>query len=213
MKVLFDTDVRIDAQKQLKKPYVCCLNTIAHLCKEGRIQPFVTEESEVEEWRGKCFPRSQMNLLEGLTFELAHSPIRRSKWGLDVDQLQGPTNEAAKKDKRERNKHLIQYCQNWLLTPSAERMEQFILNMRKNPEVHLSEFEEKCLRNAQLFKSICKYLDTVHYPDALHLWTAEENGLDVFLTNDGKFKRAMASIRIPLLCRIMSPSDLVALFV
>jgi hypothetical protein len=50
-----------------------------------------------------------------------------------------------------------------------------------------------------------------HYRDALHLWTAEVNGLDYFLTADKTFINVMTKTsRVPLPTRPISPSDLLA---
>lgn len=103
MKFLIDTDVRIDAQKNPKEPYLSSLKTIAQLCKESKIQPFLTEESEAEELRGMRIAVRHGDLFQEVRFELAQSPLRRSKWGLSLEQHFGPETDAAKKDKRERN--------------------------------------------------------------------------------------------------------------
>lgn len=102
---------------------------------------------------------------------------------------------------------MIAYCKCFLLTPSKNRTEKFITGMKKNPRFSLSPFEEKCLRNADVFKKICRGISENHYPDALHLWTAEENGLDAFLTTDRKFRNVMAHQKIDLHCQVVLPSD------
>jgi predicted nucleic acid-binding protein len=82
--------------------------------------------------------------------------------------------------------------------------------MKSNP-LGLSTFEEKCLRRAHVFKAICQGIDRAHYPDALHLWTAEENNLDVFLTTDRRFRNVIDRQNIELHCHIMFPNELICL--
>lgn len=96
-----------------------------------------------------------------------------------------------------------------LLGLSAAGIEKYISDMRKNPVRSLSVFEEKCLRNLTIFREICHGIDEKHYPDVLHFWTAEENGMDVFLTMDRKFRNVMARQKVKLNCRIMFPSELI----
>ena len=172
-----------------------CLGKIAELCRRKKLLPYITEELESEEFRALKFPSpNHDDLFEGIQFKKAQCPIVRSKWGLSAKQYT---------DKND----VIAYCKCFFLTPSKERTEKFIAGMKENPRFSLSEFEERCLRNSDVFRNICRGISENHYPDALHLWTAEENGLDVFLTMDKKFKNVMARQKIGLHCRVMLPSD------
>jgi hypothetical protein len=172
-----------------------CLPAIAKFAHEGIIKAFRTGELMAEDRVGK-FPSSYIDLFAGVKFEKALAPLERSKWGLSIEQYH---------DKEQ----VITYCLSFFLTPSQERIERFISEMRANPRFSLSTFEEKCLRRAQVFKDMCYGIDKKHYPDALHLWTAEENNLDVFLTIEKRFRNVMHRQKIKLNCRIMFPSELV----
>jgi hypothetical protein len=55
-------------------------------------------------------------------------------------------------------------------------------------------------------------MDRAHYPDAVHLWTAEENGMDVFLTDGRKFLNVIRRQKVDLHCKALLPSKLVAHF-
>lgn len=229
MKVLFDHSVRQDAiraehgvlqmQDELAgKPYsylqfhtrvrplrndwrqgeIDCLPIIAGHIQSGRILPFTTDELEAEAFRALKYPSLDFkDILEGVTFEHLKSPIDRSKWGLSLEQYTS-------------KKSVIEYCECFFLTPSSERMEIFIEGMRRNPRINLTEFEERCLRRQDIFKQICKGIDKTHYPDALHLWTAEENGIDVFLTIDKKFKNVIQHQKISMNCQVQFPSELLS---
>jgi len=172
-----------------------CLAAIADLCRQGKIVAYTTEELRAEQWRALKFP-SQVydDTFRELDFNLAQSPLERSKWGLDSDQY-------ASKDQ------VIAYCKCFLLSPTEARMEKFIAGMRKNPTFSLTDFEEKCLRNISLFKAICHGIAETHYPDALHLWTAEENQLDVFLTTDKKFQNVIKNQNVNLNCKVLLPRE------
>lgn len=215
MRVLFDTDVRIEAYTK-KSKHAGLLQSLATLCRKGMVEPYYTEESEVEEIRDRYWPRpyGHVDLFENVKFELAVPPFRRSKWGLDGEEQFGPFpvvdshGRKEKLPKRERNKYVIEFCQ-ILLGLSAERVESFIAGMRKNPVYHLSAFEEKSLRNIQTFRTICRHVDSVHFPDAFHLWTAEENELDVFLTFDTTFRNATKRNVDGLRCEIYTPQEFV----
>jgi hypothetical protein len=174
-----------------------CLPVIANFAQEGRIKALSSEELKAEN-RVPKFPSSEYNVFTDVKFEKALAPLARSKWGLSKEQYL---------DKED----IIKYCLSFFLSPSSERIEQFISGMRTNSRFSLSAFEEKCLRRTYVFKAICHGIDRMHYPDALHLWTAEENGLDVFLTMDRKFRNVLDRQNINLNCCLMFPSELVVL--
>jgi hypothetical protein len=173
-----------------------CLPTIANFARQGRIKAFTTLELMAED-RVAEFPCSDNNVFADIEFEKALSPFERSKWGLSIDQY-------LDKDQ------VIKYCECFFLTPTPERIDRFISGMKSNP-LGLSTFEEKCLRRAHVFKAICRSIDRTHYPDALHLWTAEENNLDVFLTTDRRFRNVIDRQNIELHCHIMFPNELICL--
>ncbi len=176
------------------------LPKIAELIRQGRVQAYTTNELYAEGFRVADFPSSRYtDIFEGSTFNILPAPFERSKWGLDSDQFR------SKED-------VIAFCEGFLLGASPERVERFIAGMRESPQVSLSQFEEKCLRRLHVFRAICYGINRVHYPDALHLWTAEENGVDVFLTHDKRFQNVIAHQRIELKCNVMLPSEFLVEF-
>ena len=145
------------------------------LVRQGRAQAYTTNELYAEGFRVQKFPSPRYtDIFDGCTFNTLPPPVERSKWGIGLDQFR------SKDD-------VIVYCECFFLSPSPERVEDFITGMRENPRFNLSRFEESCLRRFHVFRAICRGIDRTHYPDALHLWTAEENGMNVFLTHDKKF--------------------------
>lgn len=219
MKVLFDESVRIDGilgeysladvvfgretdfkaktkKTECQQKEIDCLDTIAGLCREKRIVPYTTDELHAEYFRGATFPsRNYKYVFKDINFEMAPCPIKRSKFGISLEQY------TVKKE-------VIHFC-SVLLRLSHAGIEKYISDMRKNPVRGLSPFEEKCLRNLNVYREICHGIDEKHYPDALHLWTAEENGMDVFLTMDKKFRNVMDRQKVNLNCSIMFPSELI----
>jgi hypothetical protein len=134
------------------------------------------------------------DIFEGCTFDTLPAPLERSKWGLGTDQYCN-------------KEHVIAYCESFFLTASPERVERFIAGMRENPTFSLSPFEEKCLRRSHVFRAITKGIARSHFPDALHLWTAEENGVSIFLVHDKKFRNVIARQKINLRCKVLFPSE------
>ncbi|HZK14733.1 MAG TPA: hypothetical protein VFC55_09440, partial [Desulfobaccales bacterium] len=64
------------------------------------------------------------------------------------------------------------------------------------------------IKSLNRFKELCCALDEKHYPDAFHLWTAEVNGLDFFLTADRKFINVMSKTsRSQLKTKPIAPVD------
>ena len=183
-----------------KQEEIDCLPKIAKLCRQLKITPYTTEELEGERFRALKFPPPNYDdLFKGIEFRMAKCPMVRSKWGISMEQY------IAKEDVKN-------YCKLFFLTSSPERTQKFITGMRNNSRKSLSDFEEKCLKRAHIFKKICFGINETHYPDALHLWTAEENRLDVFLSNDKKFRNVIDRQRVDLNCKMLFPSELVSCF-
>ena len=61
--------------------------TIAQLCKEGKVIPYRTEELEAEELRVLESGVPIDDLLAGINFHHAASPISRSETGLLIEQF------------------------------------------------------------------------------------------------------------------------------
>jgi hypothetical protein len=179
-----------------KQAEIESLPEVAKLIREGRIEAFTTDELYAEASPvDKLSPPEETDIFEGCIFNDLPAPLERSKWGLDLDHFCS-------------REEVIAYCECFFLTSSAQRTERFIAGMSENPRFRLSPFEEKCLRRSHVFRAICKGIDRSHYPDALHLWTAEENGMDAFLTHDRKFRNVIARQNVALHCKVIFPSHL-----
>lgn len=175
------------------------LPVIAELIHRGIVSPFTTHELKAEAYSVVEFPPVRRDdVFAGVEFAYLKSPLDRSKWGLSSAQYLD-------------RESVIKYCEYFFLSPSKDRLETFIDGMRHNPTYSLTKFEERCLRHVSTFRNICRNIDRAHYPDALHLWTAEENGIDVFLSVDKKFRNVMERQNVHLHCKILFPSELLSM--
>lgn len=72
------------------------------------------------------------------------------------------------------------------------------------------EFTRTNLSNLERFRQLCTAVGDEHYRDAFHLWTAETNNLDYFLTMDRRFINVLTqTAQIPLTTIPISPNNLV----
>jgi hypothetical protein len=162
---------------------------IAQLVSDSKVQLFTYTEIEHETLNGTLFPSSlATNSLAGIKIEHVPSAIERSK----VQQMTFDTFTL----KRTR----IDFYR-WLIG-----LRDYEDEVAK--KTGFSDFERKNFKSLDRFRDICSGLNEKHYPDAFHLWTAEVNDLDYFLTADKKFIKAITETsRIALITRPIAPSD------
>jgi hypothetical protein len=168
--------------------------SVAQLARDGKIHLFTYNELEIENLNGTFFPVSlAADCLAGVKINRVPAAIERSKF------QQMPLKEFAEKGTR------IEFCR-WLLSLDYREVV-------KRPAFRsmFSDVELRNLESLNRFKEICAGLSELHYPDALHLWTAEVNDLDFFLTTDKKFFRAITeTTRIVKTTQPIFPSDFLA---
>lgn len=98
---------------------------------------------------------------------------------------------------------VIKFCK-WLLNIDPNVLIEKVTQAKSFPSFLMAN-----LRNVKRFSELCKGLSEKQYPDAFHLWTAEVNGADFFLTIDKKFIHVMTETnRVDLPCPPLSPSQL-----
>jgi hypothetical protein len=170
------------------------LPTITRLAREGRVKLCHCAELIEESWGGDYLGAGGFvgDLFNGVPLHDVPEAVVRSHF----QQLDFA--EYVKKEK------VIQFCRDVLLGCSYDMFE-------KRPQFlsRFTDFERENLKRLDRFKQLCSALPENHYPDALHLWTAEVNGLDYFLTADKTFINVMTKTsRVPLPTRPISPSDL-----
>ena len=182
-----------DAEEQWLRSEFECLPTVAGLAREGRVRLcFYNELRHEASKRPGSFPRTPIgHLFYGVKFNEIDAAVERSYF-FQIDISEYVTTE-----------EMIKFCK-WLLVcdvgdplDSLESTGRFPTSLIQN------------LRNVGRYRTLCSGLGERQYPDAFHLWTAEVNGMDYFLTTDRKFIRAMTeSKRLRLPCEPISPSAL-----
>lgn len=176
-----------------KRSQIECLPTIGKIAREQRIALYTYSEIDFEGWKrsGSVFPGRLGNIFSGIHFHHVDSAIERSYL------FQSEISEHLK------NERVIDFCK-WLLTPNIENIVVKLAATKRYPEFFLQN-----LLKVQRFRKLCEGLSEKQYPDAFHLWSAEVNGMDSFLTTDGKFIRALTETkRLTLPCMPLSPSQL-----
>lgn len=169
-----------------------CLPTIARLAKDGTIECYIYNELRLESWlRPGSFPALPLGFLfNDVSFHDLDAAVERSYFFSNENFV----------DRSE----VIGFCK-FLLHPRIDTLINNAAVMNRLPV-----FQQANLRSIQRFRDLCKGLSEKRYPDAFHLWTAESNKLEFFLTTDRKFLRAMRETkRMALPCKPVSPDELV----
>jgi|SRR6266404_3291895 len=172
---------------------ISCLPTIARLAKAGTVDCYFSLELMFEENRGSGGMHGTFgDLFAGVKIKSCLPVVNRPRFRQNVDF-----------GEHLREEGLPEFCDFLLkLDPSLLRLHA--------PEFWnaLPAFEQQNLLQLERFKSFCRRLSKRHYSDAFHLWTAEANALDYFLTVDGKFVNAVRSIRdFNFRCKPISPEQ------
>jgi hypothetical protein len=161
------------------------IHTVGRLIREGTIKPFTYHELKFEKARHKPHVQ-EFNALRGCELAVCRSPIERSRFRATYD-FSAHLRKGGKKDKQ-RGLNDNTFSQigfiSWLISLSNGQVKDIL----KNSELlHLSEFEIESFESLSWFKALCrKFGGEENYPDAFHLWTAERNNLDYFLTLENK---------------------------
>lgn len=180
-----------------RKSQIECLPTLARLAREGRLTICSYNELKFEEWRGRRGMQGTFGDLFGdITISKVQPAVERSFF------------QQSTEIKRQVSKDtLVEFCQflintDPILWESVPRIWQI-----------LPEFSRINLVNLIKFKDLCGPLTKNHFADAFHLWTAEVNNLDFFLTIDKKFSNAVRQNRsLDFHCAPAAPELLVQAF-
>ena len=167
------------------------MHGVAESAREGKVHLFTYDEIELETLSGTLFPSGVVaHCLAGVKIDYVRAAIERSRF------QQMPLDTFAEKSTR------VDFCR-WLLSLDYREL-------AKRPKFMsmFSDFERRNLESLGRFREICANLDETHYSDALHLWTAEVNSLDFFLTSDKKFINVMTKTsQVALTTRPICPCD------
>jgi hypothetical protein len=173
------------------KNQVEVLPTIMKLARESNFLLYTYSELEIETFKGSFDLRGgKGDLLKDVKIDDILSAVERSKFQ-QMDLI-----EYSKKET------LIKFCK-FLLEVDFKEFEKRPRFLSK-----FTDFERQNLKSLNRFSKLCSSLDETHYPDAFHLWTAEVNGLDFFLTADRKFINVMnKTSRAHLKTKPIAPVD------
>lgn len=169
--------------------------TIARAARDGQLTLVDSMELSLEEIKGTYVGVSGIagDLFRDVRWNHVPAAIERSKFQqMDMDSYT-------------RKETVVAFCKSLL------GLDYKAVAARPRFLQRFTDFEQENLRSLDRFRQICAALSENHYPDALHLWTAEVNGLDYFLTADRAFTNVMTKTsRISLTARPIAPVDLLA---
>lgn len=192
------------------------LFTVGRLIREGHIMAFIYEEIHAEIVRGKR-ALAICNALSDCTFKQCPPPLDRAKFRSTIS-LEQYSRKGGKKDLKAGAKidsvNQILFFK-WLCSLAQEHIERLIAHADK---IGLTEFEVQSLREVEWFRYLCSRSgSSENYPDVFHLWTAERNRLDAFLTLEARFPNIISNVRMEkqqgreIRTQVLRPLDLLQL--
>jgi hypothetical protein len=171
------------------------LPTIARLAKEGQLTFCTSVELKFESFRGaKGWQGYIGDLFRDIKYEHVPAAVERSYFWQTIDLSKYSSGDGQ-----------VGWYMGFLLKVDEQQLVEQI-----GGHFDLPEFDRGNLTNLSRFRKMCKYLDTDdHIRDAFHLWTAEVNGLEYFLTADKRFINKMTkSIPLDFPTPPICPADL-----
>ena len=167
--------------------------TIGRLIREGRISVYISNEIQFESYRRRCTIKP-FNALKDCNISKCPTPIERSKLRKAIF-----SEHVSKGGKKDRAKGVNLGSANQI--PFMEWLrnldETNLRCIREHREIlGLTNFEVESLRNIEWYKFICsRFRSSENFPDAFHLWTAERNHMDVFLTLEKRLANLVKQIK------------------
>lgn len=171
------------------------LATISRLTTEGKLELFSSTELEFESFSAaRGFQGFAGDILADAEIQSVESAVERSFFQSTIDFRQHIDGD-----------QVGRWCEEFLLKLDVTKVNRIIKHY-----VDLPDFCRQNLLNIARYQELCRHLSTLgHYRDAFHLWTAEVNGLDFFLTGDRRFVNVMTqSTKIDLPSPPISPVEL-----
>ena len=173
---------------------VDALVTIGRLIREGTIEAFTYSELDFESFR-RSSPLKEFNALNNCPVSRCAAPIERSKFRKTID-FSGYVSKGGKKDKQ-KDFEISEFSQvsfvKWLLQLHESVIRSIVSH---HVELGLTDFEVKSFEQLKWFKFVCRRSgSSENYPDVFHLWAAERNGIDVFLTLEQRLPNIVNQIK------------------
>ena len=169
--------------------------TIAKMARECQLTFCTSVELKFESFKAtRGWQGSIGDLFRDIKYENVRSAVERSYFWQTTDLSKYSSGEGQ-----------VGWYKEFLLKVDEQQLLEEIKG-----HIDLPEFDKQNLAKLNRFRDICRYLDTGdHIRDAFHLWTAEVNGLDYFLTADKSFTNKMTkSTPLELPTPPISPADL-----
>ena len=190
------------------------LFTIGRLIRERHLEAFIYVELKFESWK-RYIGEMAFDALAGCSIRHCDAPIERSRF------LQGDAFAYAIKGGKEDRKagrdtslSQIRFVE-WLLSLADKHVLELI-SLRDL--LKLTDFEIESLHNLPWLHSMCKIAQSSeNYPDMLHLWAAQRNRMDAFLTLESRLPNIAAHFPKSKSCtpsfatRVLRPLELLKL--
>ncbi len=170
------------------------LFTVGRLIRECKVNGFTYNELHFESIRGPG-QEPEFNAFSECTIERCTAPIERSKFFKTVS-LSEYVSKGGKKDRKkgipQTSFSQIAFIE-WLLKLGSSDLDSAV---KWAEEIGLTDFELESLNRIDWLRFVCeRFASRENYPDAFHLWAAERNGIDVFLTLEKKLPNKVQQIK------------------
>lgn len=174
--------------------------TIGRLIRENIVTAYTYSELRLEAFRRTPKVKA-FNSLKSCHISSCPAPIERSKFRQTANFAES-ISKGGKKDKKN-NCNVGDFNQipffEWLLWLDDHAVQNIVTH---RVEIGLTDFEVESLRQIDWFKFICsRFGSPENYPDAFHLWTANRNNIDFFLTLEKRLPNIVGQIAHEAHCK------------
>jgi len=180
------------------------LFTIGRMIRERRVRAFSYIELSFEKIK-RQMGESAFDALADCPIERCKVPLERSRFFQTID-FEGYVAKGGKKDRKagmDTSMSQISFVE-LLLSLEEGHVQQLISH---NDIFGMSSFEVESLQNLSWFRTMCRVSQSPeNYPDMLHLWAAQRNHMDVFLTLEKRLPNIAAHLPTSTACVASFPT-------
>ncbi len=188
-----EPDENSERQRQIDAIY-----TITKLIISGQLKAYTSREISFESHRAKG-NFGTYNALKKCNIIRCDDPLDRSKFHGTVNGSEYAS-KGGKKDRKAGKPVRITQISFFRFLNELEHPSELI-KLRKS--IGLTDFEVESLKEIYWYKEVCKRSgSSENYPDIYYVWTAERNGIDVFLTLDKKLVNIFTGIKNEKRCKL-----------
>jgi hypothetical protein len=156
------------------------LFTIGRLIRNDYLQAFTYNELRFEGWR-RVIGEVAYDALAGCEVKHCAAPLERSRF-FQTSEFFEYVSKGGKKDRKAGKNTSMSQSRfvEWLLGLTNESILKLI---SLKDTLNITDFEIDSLGNIDWFRAMCRTAQSPeNYPDMLHLWAAQRNSMDIFLT-------------------------------